>query len=494
MERRIAGILLHPTSLPGEGGLGPEAYRFVDFLAAAGCSAWQMLPPGPVGPGNSPYASRSAFAGEPLLISLEMLARDGLLDPRTDFWPPSAPLHRMDFEALRQHREPLLRYACAGFLERGGRDALDDMFSRHAWLASYVRFSALRELSEQPWWEWPDRFREETGVPTERGTSLRDEIDFQAFLQFCIERQWRELRRYAHERGIALYGDVPIFVDIDSADVWARKEFFELDDDGRPRAVAGVPPDAFSATGQRWGNPLYNWNALRDDGYSWWIERMRRTFTMFDAVRIDHFRGFESAWEIPAYAEHALEGRWVPGPGRALFDALGAAIGELPIIVEDLGMITPEVRALRESLGYPGMAVLHFAFTTDDSNEYLPHNHRKNQVVFTGTHDNDTTRGWYQHAPEWEREWVRRYLSIDGEYIADDLVRCAYRSIANTALIPMQDVLALGSEGRMNVPGTAHGNWGWRFSWDQLWPGRTEWLAQLASDTGRNRQLGYRDA
>ncbi len=486
MGRRASGILLHPTSLPGEGGLGPEAFHFVDFLVEAGCGIWQMLPPSPVGPGDSPYAGRSAFALEPLLISLEKLAADGLLDPRSDFTPPDADPHRHNFQRLREHREPLLRAAFAEFDTPSADSTLNQFADERPWLRGYAMFAALRELSHEPWWLWPTRYHQPGDVPAPEGSALSDEVRYQIFLQWCVDRQWQALREYARSRRIALYGDVPIFVDLDSADVWANQPFFKLDAKGSPEVVAGVPPDAFSVTGQRWGNPHYDWNAMREDNYSWWIARMQRTFSLFDAVRIDHFRGFESAWEIPAEAETAVDGHWEPGPGRALFDALADALGPLPIIVEDLGLITPRVRALRDALGYPGMAVLQFAFGDDDANPYLPHNQVRNEVVFTGTHDNDTTLGWYQKATEHEKDHVRRYLSVSGDDIVDDLVRSAYGSVADTVLIPMQDVLVLGSEARMNVPGASDGNWGWCFTWNQLRPGRAEWFAALAQETGRH--------
>ncbi len=445
-----------------------------------------MLPPGPVGPGNSPYASRSAFALEPMLLSLELLANEGLLDARIDFSPVGSNPHQHDFDQLRAHREPLLRAAFAECMASGGRDALERFAADNGWLAGYSAFAALRELSQEPWWLWPVRYHNHADVPAVEGTALGNEVRYQQFLQWCLDRQWRSLREYAHGRGIALYGDVPIFVDLDSADAWANQRQFKLAESGQPHVVGGVPPDAFSQTGQRWGNPHYDWDAMRADGFGWWIERMRRTFSLFDAARIDHFRGFESAWEIPAGEPAAINGRWQPGPGRQLFDTLGTALGELPIIVEDLGLITPQVRALRDALGYPGMAVLQFAFGGDDTNPYLPHNQVANQVVFTGTHDNDTILGWYSNAPEFERDRVRRYLSVDGDDIVDDLIRCAYHSVADTVLIPMQDVLALGSEARMNVPGSANGNWTWRFTWDQMESDRAGWLANLAHETSRH--------
>ena len=349
----------------------------------------------------------------------------------------------------------------------------------------YAHFAALRESRGEPWWLWPESERDGSLEGDPVSPSLAREISFQVFLQWVLDRQWNALRTYANARSITLYGDVPIFVDLDSADVWSERRQFKLDQHGKPHVVAGVPPDLFSATGQRWGNPHYDWKTMRNDGYAWWVKRMRRTFELFGGVRIDHFRGFESAWEIPATEETAVKGHWEPGPGRELFDALASALGRLNIIVEDLGLITPEVRALRDALGYPGMAVLQFAFGDDATNPYLPHNHIKNQVVFTGTHDNDTTLGWYRHASPAEREDVRRYLSIDGHDIVNDLIRAAYHSVADTAIIPMQDVLELDSSARMNVPGKPEGNWGWRFTWDQLQHGRTGWLARLSEESGR---------
>lgn len=418
-------------------------------------------------------------------ISLSELADEGLLDPGTQFAPPHPNAHRLDFELLRSHREPLLRSAHREFLAAGGAGQLDRFATDHSWLRPYAHFAALRESHGEPWWLWPESERDGSLDGSPISPALAQQISFQVFLQWVLERQWQSLRTYANSRGVTLFGDVPIFVDLDSADVWSERRQFKLDGRGMPRVVAGVPPDLFSATGQRWGNPHYDWKAMQRDGYEWWIRRMRRTFSLFDTVRIDHFRGFESAWEIPATEETAVKGHWEPGPGRNLFDAMAADLGRLNIIVEDLGLITSEVRGLRDALGYPGMAVLQFAFGDDETNPYLPHNQIENQVVFTGTHDNDTTLGWYRKASTHERHNVRHYLSIDGHHIVDDFIRSAYGSVAATVLIPMQDVLRLGSEARMNVPGEPEGNWGWRFTWDQLDPGRTEWLANLAEETHR---------
>ncbi len=486
MGRRLWGILLHPTSLPHPGTLGEPALRFLDLISAAGAGAWQMLPICPPGPFDSPYAGRSAFAGDGRLIDLDWLARRGWLTRAEAAIPDTGSRNRADFAAARALRAPILRRAFERFLADGGRDTFESFAASRPWLPDYVLFEALRELTGQPWWEWPDEFR---SYPPRRplpGTALAEEADFHRFLQYVFDAQWQELRAAAHARGILLIGDMPIFVDRDSADHWSRRGLFLLDGRGEPAVVAGVPPDAFSETGQRWGNPLYDWEAMRADGYAWWVARFRRALELFDAVRVDHFRGFVAAWHIPANESTAVNGAWVPGPGRELFDALEARLGRLPIIVEDLGIITDDVRALRDELGYPGMAVLQFAFGGDPENPYLPRNHRENQVVYTGTHDNDTTLGWWQHLPEWERDNVRRELGIDGSTIVDDMVRAAMYSVAETAVIPMQDVLALGSEHRMNHPGRPDGNWTWRYHPEQVSPPRLEWFAALARESGRS--------
>jgi 4-alpha-glucanotransferase len=489
MSRRVSGVLLHITSLPGAGDLGPEAYRFVDFLAEAGQSVWMMLPVGPPGGSDSPYAARSAFAGDPLLVSLERLSERGWLDESAVSLPPQNDPHSLDSRAIWNHKLPRFREAFSRFMGFGGDAHLARFEAARPWLREYATFAALRELSAEPWWKWSERFRDPSGVPAYAGTSVAEEVQFHQFIQYCFDEQWRSLRTYANRKGIALWGDVPIFVDRDSADHWANQHLYKLDADGNPTVVSGVPPDAFSETGQRWGNPVYDWPANRADGYRWWVERFRRTFDMFDAVRVDHFRGFESYWEIPADEETAINGSWVPGPGRELFDRLSEAMGKLPIIVEDLGLITDEVRALRDSLGYPGMSVLQFAFGGDPNNPYLPQNHIPNQVAFTGTHDNDTTLGWWKTRGPEERANVLKELGSDGTDVVDDMVRAAFGSVAESAIIPMQDVLKLGGDARMNFPGKIEGNWHWRFTWDQPPEGRTAWLASLAEKTGRNRVL-----
>jgi len=491
---RHAGILLHPTSLPGRygiGELGPEAHRFVDLLRQAGQSLWQILPLGPPGPGDSPYAARSSFAGSPLLISLERLVEDGLLDRnRLDASPgfPRAgfPRARVDFPAAAHWKEPLLREAFARF--QPGRDTGFERFREESrsWLPDYALYMALSDTLETSWREWPE------GLATRDSHALEDahrrlapEVAYREFLQWQFYRQWQAVKLHAASTGIRVIGDIPIFVAYDSADVWANQHIFKLGDNLQPEVVAGVPPDAFAATGQRWGNPLYRWDVLKAEGYAWWIERLRHVFTLVDLTRIDHFRGFEAAWEIPASAETARGGQWVPGPGRDFFDHAEAALGRLGIIVEDLGLITRKVRELRDALGYPGLKVLQFAFGDDTRNPYLPHNIPVASVVYTGTHDNDTTLGWFRTRSRHERERILRYLAVDGRDIVSDLIRVACATVAGMAVVPMQDILQLGSEARMNTPGDANGNWGWRFQWEQVDMGRIGWLRDIALTYGR---------
>ncbi len=491
---RGAGVLLHPTSLPGPygcGDLGEEAYRFVDWLARARQSLWQILPLGPPGFGNSPYATRSAFAGNPLLIALDPLRERGWLDQDDLAGPPAAGPDRIDFDRLLPWREERLRRAFARFTQ-GADAATREQFAafaqaESAWLDDFALFMALREAEHGTAWNrWPPtlRLRQPEALAGAR-QQLAEAIAYQRFVQWLFAAQWAELKRYANANGVRLLGDIPIFVAYDSADVWARPELFQLDAAGEPTAVAGVPPDYFSATGQRWGNPLYRWDELARRGYDWWIERFRHALRQADLLRIDHFRGFEACWEIPAAEPTAINGRWQPGPGTALFDAVRAALGALPLVAEDLGLITPEVEALRKAVGAPGMRVLQFAFGGDATNPYLPHNYASDTVVYTGTHDNDTTAGWWSEAGEAERDHARRYLARDGSDIAHDLIRLAYGSVAELAVVPVQDVLGLGSEARMNLPGRPEANWAWRLRSDALHDGHADWLAGLAELYGR---------
>jgi len=461
----------------------------VDFLAAAGQQIWQVLPLGPTGYGNSPYAARSAFAGNPLLISLDQLAADGLLSDEE--LPAIEPSDRVDFEAAAPVKRAALRLAAQRFGERadaGQRQAYDAFRADQAgWLDDYALFMAAHEANgARPWTEWAPGLaaKDPTALADFEGEHAED-LAFHCVTQFFFWRQWGWLRAYANQRGIRIMGDIPIFVAFDSADVWSQRGEFWLDQEGQPTVVAGVPPDYFSVTGQRWGNPLYRWEEMATRGYGWWVERFRHLLRLVDIVRIDHFRGFAAYWEIPAANETAVEGRWAPGPGRDVFLAARAALGEVPIVVEDLGLITPDVIALREELGYPGMKVLQFAFDSGATNPFLPHGFEQNLVVYTGTHDNDTTVGWFAERQGQEREYALSYLRADGSEIAWDLIRAAMASVADTAIAPVQDVLELGTEARMNFPGRPEGNWAWRLRPGQLTDAHALRLRELAEMYGR---------
>ncbi|MGE5595248.1 MAG: 4-alpha-glucanotransferase [Hyphomicrobiales bacterium] len=487
-SRRQAGVLLHPTSLPGRYGAGDFGWQgrnFVDFLNRAGQSLWQIMPLGPAGSGNSPYAARSSFAFNPLMISPDELVERGLVDQADVDAVPQFDDHRVDFEAVGAWKNALLHRAFERFRSWDEPEDLREFRERAAhWLPEFCLFMALRQRNG--WWaEWPEPLRRrDPQALAEARECLAEPMAYHEFVQWCADRQWTALRRYANEHGVQIIGDIPIFVDHDSADAWANQEVFKLDEQGLPTVVAGVPPDAFSATGQRWGNPLYDWDHLRVTGFDWWIERFRWTLHQVDIVRIDHFRGFETAWEVPAHEETAQNGRWVPGPGRELFDRARAQLGELPIVVEDLGIITDEVRTLRDDLGYPGMDVLQFAFGDDARNPYLPHNVRRDSVMYTGTHDNDTTAGWLNSLPDHVRHNLTRYLGHEPAGVRD-IVRMAYESVAAMAIVPMQDVLELGSEARMNIPGYADGNWGWRMTQQQFDDCDPGWLRELAEVSAR---------
>lgn len=471
---RISGILLHPTSLPspyGIGDLGRGAYEFIDFLKKSGQHIWQTLPLTPTGFGDSPYQSFSAFAGQPLLISPEHLESLGLADAHTlSSYPDSTP-DCVDYENVIPWKEQLLRAAYHIFLQ-GDFPALRTEFQLFckkecAWLDDYALFMACKALHHgADWLSWKEPYRcPDPSAKQHLRTELREEVEYYSFLQFLFFTEWAKLKEYANQNDILIIGDMPIFVSMDSADVWSHRELFALDPDGYPTQVAGVPPDYFSATGQLWGNPLYDWQAHKKKGYSWWIERMHMQLRISDYVRIDHFRGFESYWAVPSGEKTAIHGKWMPGPGKDLFYALQKALGkDLPIIAEDLGTITPEVEALRDHFSFPGMKILQFAFDGADESTYLPHQlTTTNCICYTGTHDNDTTKGWYDTASEYSRDKVRRYMNTDGGRIARDFIRTALGSIASFAIFPMQDILDLGSEGRMNTPGYPSGNWSWRY-------------------------------
>ncbi len=475
----------------GCGALGPTADRFASWLAQAGLRWWQMLPVGPPGYGNSPYSALSAFAGNPLLIGLETLEQAGLLASEP---LPELPTDHVDYAAAASYRDGRLRQAFEAW-SRGGstrstgpQDPAFLQFCQEqaGWLDDYVLFAALKEAhGGAPWTAWESGLRDRLGSAlTQAREELRDELDRRRFEQWIFEVQWRRLRARCTSLGIGLIGDLPIFVAHDSADVWTHRDLFLLDDRGMPTVVAGVPPDYFSRTGQRWGNPLYRWDVLRADGYGWWIERLRQALRRFDAIRLDHFIGFLRCWEIPASDPTAERGRWVPGPGAHFFESAGAALGELPLIAEDLGAVSPEVIALRDAFDLPGIRILQFAFGTDpQARSFLPHNYPRHAAVYTGTHDNDTLRGWYtdpggDESPrspaqaDKERRRALEYLGIEGERAASDvgwaMIRAVVASVANLAILPLQDVLDLGSEARMNRPGTPTGNWEWRCHSTQL--------------------------
>lgn len=480
--QRSSGVLLHPTSLPsdwGIGDLGPGSQIFVDFLHSAGQSMWQMLPLGPTGYGDSPYQTLSAFAGNTMLISPELLLQEGLLRTE-DLKGEMLPAGKVDFGAVISTKNRILELAYSRFQnEKTGklrkRYHLFCKLQAH-WLEEWCLFAALKEFHKgKPWTKWPVGLIQRK--PKALGSwkkKLQWEMAEIRFRQFLFFDQWQVLHNYAVSKGVQIIGDIPIFLAHDSCDVWSHQEWFHLDSKGQPTVVAGVPPDYFSKTGQRWGNPLFNWKQLKKEDYSFWIQRFEMLAVMFDTIRIDHFRGFASYWEIPAAEKTAINGTWRKGPGVSLFRAIEAAIGdEVPIIAEDLGLITPDVTALLDELGFPGMAILQFGFDALDedgqnSSTFLPHNHLRNQVVYTGTHDNDTVQGWWAQLPEKVRDFTRRYLNTDGRIIHRDMVRAALASVAERAIFPMQDLLGLGEEGRMNLPGRSDGNWQWRFEKEAL--------------------------
>ena len=490
---RAAGILLHPTSLPSPGGVGdfgPAAYRFVDFLASARQGLWQVLPLGPIGYGNSPYSSTSAFAGNPLLISLERLAEHGWIDSKK-LASLEAGSNPVEYDQVFAQKTPLLFEAARNFLRTAPNDALrrlEDFRRGNAWwLEDFVLFDALRAQHKlESWNQWPhDLACREPSALAVAGKDLAEDIQIRSALQFAFYEQWRALRRYCAERSIRVVGDVAIFVNHDSADVWTHPELFRLDDSLASEVVAGVPPDAFSKTGQRWGNPLYRWDAMKASGYEWWIQRLRWATENCDYIRLDHFRGFDQFWEIPAGDATAVNGRWVDGPRDDLFVKLREALGGLPFFAEDLGFITPEVHALRERLQIPGMAVLQFAFGDPGAHIYLPHR-AAGKVMYTGTHDNDTVVGWWNSgAAQHERRNAEAYLGRCEDGIHWGFIRAAQCSPADLSIIPLQDVLGLGSEARMNTPSVYGGNWRWRFDPSRLTSELAAKLALLAEMSDR---------
>ncbi len=495
---RSSGILLHPTSFPGPhgiGDLGEAAFRFVDFLVQAKQSLWQVLPLGPTGYGDSPYASFSTFAGNPLLINLDQLVEAGDLTPADVADVPAFPIDKVDFGWVIVWKVPLLEKAARNFLASAGAERKADFeafcVAQADWLDDFALFMAVKDHFDQKaqaedvfgamwsnYWDKDIALRKPAALKKWRKEKA-EAIALKKVLQYFFFQQWGAVKRYANERGIKIIGDIPIFVAPDSVDVWANRELFFLDKEGQPTVVAGVPPDYFSPTGQLWGNPLYNWKALAAQGYRWWIERIRATLQLVDIIRVDHFRGFEAYWQVPAGEQTAVNGRWVKAPGVELFEAIKQVLGELPILAEDLGVITPEVKMLRDRFEFPGMIILQFAFNgVEVSNlgvtySFFPHNHRYNAVVYTGTHDNNTTRGWYgERSPE-DQDLIRRYLGRPDDDIAWDFIRLAMSSVARFAVITMQDLLNLGSDARMNTPATSGGNWAWRCRAEAF----NEWVA-----------------
>lgn len=470
---RSSGILLHPTSLPGSfgiGDLGPQAHRWIDFLSQAGCGLWQVLPLGPTGYGDSPYQSFSAFAGNPYLISPELLLKDGLLHANDLVEKPHFPEGKVDFGQLIPWKIGLLDRAFIQFQQAAPREiatAYEQFSAEQAyWLDDFGLFMALKEAhGGGPWINWPRPLLTRDPSAMQEARKIHSvAIQRQVFRQFIFYRQWSAVRKHAQQEDILIIGDIPIFVAHDSAEVWARPELFYLDQDGNPTVVAGVPPDYFSETGQLWGNPLYRWEEHRADGYRWWTQRVAAVLNLVDIVRLDHFRGFAGYWEVPFGEKTAVKGRWVAGPGEQFFEALENYFGDLPIIAEDLGVITPDVVAMRENFKLPGMRIVQFAFTGDPKEPFLPHNHEKHSVVYTGTHDNDTVLGWYKRVPEKEKSFYRRYLNRDGSEVAWDMIRAAWGSVAEYALAPLQDFLNLDNQARMNYPGNPSGNWTWRMA------------------------------
>ena len=499
---RQAGVLLHPTSLPGPGGigdLGASSRDWIEWLSRSGSSLWQVLPLGPTGYGDSPYQCFSAFAGNTLLISLGDLVENGLLLQEEWSGSPDYPDNRVEFGRVIGDKARLLDLVTSYFSDRASpelkkRFEVFQMEQAH-WLEDYALFMALKKVhDDRAWTDWEPKYvGRRRGALAEARGRLKSQIESVHVRQFLFFEQWNALHRRARQAGISIIGDVPSFVAHDSADVWANSDLFYLDSSGRPTVVAGVPPDYFSATGQRWGNPLYRWDAMQNESYAWWIARLKAALSLVDVVRLDHFRGFEAYWEVPADAPTAEIGRWVPGPGPKLLEAIQGEVGLLPLIAEDLGVITPEVLALRDTFELPGMKVLQFAFDSGPENPFLPHNYTRRSVAYTGTHDNDTSIGWFESAPEAEREYCQRYLISDGTEIAWDLIRATWASVANWAVAPLQDMLSLDSQGRMNYPGRSEGNWSWRVRQEQLTSETADRLRNLSRLYGRLVPASKRD-
>lgn len=476
---RAAGILLHPTSLPGRfgiGDLGTEAYNFINFLESAGQKLWQVFPLGPTGYGDSPYQCFSAFAGNPLLISPEKLADENLLSQNDLNNPPKSDPHKIDFGEIIDYKKSLLKKAYSNFKNNSKvQEKSFNLFCKEneEWLNDFSFFMAAKDFHDGELWTTWDKglvVRDKNSLE-EWKHKLSDDINYHKFVQFQFFTQWSNLKKYTNEKGIKIIGDMPIFVAYDSSDVWANNKIFTLDKEGNLEYVAGVPPDYFSKTGQLWGNPLYRWNEMEKDDFLWWRQRMSNMLKFVDIIRIDHFRGFEAYWEIPGNAKTAVKGRWIKAPGEKLFNTLKKYLGELPILAEDLGVITKSVEALRDKFGFPGMKILQFAFGTGMERKFLPHNYIQSGVVYTGSHDNDTTRAYFEKEKNADNdiyEHAQKYLDYYGDDIVQKLIKTAYASVADMVIIPMQDILNLGTEARMNFPGKPGGNWTWRFKWEQV--------------------------
>lgn len=501
LDHRAGGVLLHPTSLPGPYGIGslaPGAYRFIETLAQAGMRYWQVCPLGPTGFGDSPYQAFSSFAGNPYLIDLDALAAKGLLSAAD--LSPLAGLSETAaaYGEIYEERWPVMRVAFDNWIAQGKPELYGPYSTfaeqQSAWLDAFTGFMALKNhFGGKPWQQWPTAVRSLAQARQHKlWRELASDRSFHGFLQYCFFGQWEMLREFCREKKVQIIGDVPIFVALDSADTWGNPEYFELDPTGTPKAVAGVPPDYFSPEGQLWGNPLYNWKTLKADGYRWWINRLEVNFALFDVVRIDHFRGFAAYWRVAAKAKTAENGKWVKGPGVAFFKELQKALPQAHLIAEDLGVITEEVVDLLEKTGLPGMAVLQFAFGGAADNFYLPHNLKPNQIVYSGTHDNDTTLGWYKASGQSATDHFRRYLRVSGDEPHWDLIREALGAVCRIAVIPAQDILGLGSEARLNAPGSAMGNWQWRMTGSQLdqIAGAAGYLRDLNALYGRDGHLG----
>jgi 4-alpha-glucanotransferase len=486
---RSNGVLVHPTSFPGAYGIGEfnaYAYSFIDILAEAGQKLWQVLPLGPTGYGDSPYQCFSAFAGNPLLICLDQLVQEQALDPAALVSAPDFPVDRVDYGPVIEFKFRVLRDSLPYFLKHATPSALNDFWlfceRNAAWLDDYALFMALKDAHNGGVWNTWERqiARHEPWALAQWRQKLQAQVQTYQYLQFQFFKQWNALKQYANSKGVRVIGDIPIFVAYDSADAWAHRDLFYFDEDGNSTVIAGVPPDYFSPTGQRWGNPLYRWDVMAQQCFAWWIERCRAAFELYDIVRIDHFRGFEAYWEVPASEPTAMHGKWVKAPGHELFRAIEGALGKLPIIAEDLGVITPEVEALRDAFNFPGMRVLQFAFVADTKSTYLPHSYIPNCVAYSGTHDNNTTVGWFRSLDPAPLAQVLRYTGTDGSHIQWDMLRLLMMSVAGMTVVTMQDLMGLGEEARMNMPGRAGGNWGWRFTPDML---RADILAQLKQMT-----------